>query len=75
MLGLSNPKIEVDDQWRPVVELGMDHLIGENWFLNASWFYLEGDDEVKVTYSNGAELASNVSYEPQMFALTLGYQF
>ena len=74
-MGLTNPVFNVDNQLRPVVELGLDYLIGENWFVNASWLYLEGDDEVSVTYSNGAELVSQVSYAPQIFALTLGYQF
>ena len=75
LVGSTNSKVDVDDQLRPVFALGLDYLIGENWFVNASWLYLEGDDEVSVTSSNGAELASQVSYEPQMFALTLGYQF
>lgn len=75
LVGSTNSKVDVDDQLRPVFALGLDYLIGENWFVNASWLYLEGDDEVSVTASSGVELASQVSYEPQMFALTLGYQF
>lgn len=74
-LALQNPQIDIDNQLRPVLELGLDYVLGDKWFVNATWLYLEGNDRIAVSYSNGAELTSNVSYAPQFFALTLGHRF
>jgi outer membrane protein len=74
-LGLHDPAIDVDEQLRPVVELGIDYLMGERWFLNATWLYFDGEDKITVTYSNGAQLGADVSYKPQFFAMTMGYRF
>ena len=74
-LGKFDPDFNIDEQFRPVVELGIDYLMGEHWFLNATWLYIEGEDEVTVTYSDGTRLSSEVSYGSNFTAMTLGYRF
>jgi outer membrane protein W len=58
-----------------LVELGVDYLMGEHWFANATWLFLAGEDNIAVSFSNDVELVSEVSYAPKFFALTLGYRF
>jgi outer membrane protein W len=74
-LGLHNADVKVDNQLRPVIELGVDYLVGEQWFANFTWLYLQGKDDIEISFASGVELTSKVSYAPQFFALTLGYRF
>lgn len=73
--GAQGARIEVKNQWRPVVELGIDYDLGERWFTNVTWLHIEGDAKIAASFSGGTELVSEVSYSPQFFAMTLGYRF
>lgn len=74
-LGVEDPSIQADDQFQPILELGLDYSLGERWFANATWLYSDGNDEVSVAFSNDTSLISSVRYEANLLALTLGYRF
>jgi outer membrane protein W len=74
-LGANDGTVEVDNQLRPTVALGLDYSFDKKWFTNFTWIYIQGDDNIKVAFSNGAELLSDVAYKVQFSALTLGYRF
>ena len=74
-LGAFDPRIEVNNHWRTVVELGVDYSFDERLFGNFTWVHFKGDTDIAAVFSNGASLTSTVSYAPQIFALTLGYRF
>ncbi|MCG7488333.1 outer membrane protein OmpW [Vibrio sp. Of14-4] len=70
--GLSD--LSLDDSWGLAANVGIDYMINEDWFLNASVWYADIDTTAK--YKAGAtEYSTDVEIDPWVFMIGGGYKF
>ncbi len=68
-------QLELDDSWGLAAEIGIDVDITDNWFLNATAWYLDIDTEAEFKFDSGARLKTDVDVDPWVYAVTVGYRF
>ena len=66
--------VKVDDSLGLAVEAGFDYMINTNWLLNATVWYIDLDTDAKITSDLG-EITSDVSIDPYVYMIGLGYKF
>lgn len=70
--GLSD--LSLDDSWGLAANLGVDYMLNEDWFLNASVWY--ADIDTTATYKAGStEYSTDVQIDPWVFMIGGGYKF
>ena len=70
--GLSDLKL--DDSFGLAANVGMDYMINDKWFLNASAWY--ANIETEATYkAGGAKQKTDVEINPWVFMISGGYKF
>ncbi|MEH6822621.1 MAG: OmpW family outer membrane protein [Motiliproteus sp.] len=74
-LGAFNPRVETDNHWRAILEVGADWNFSPRSFLNVTWLYFQGETPINVLFDGGVTLHSQVSYAPSFYALTVGHRF
>ncbi|MFV8463583.1 outer membrane protein OmpW [Vibrio campbellii] len=71
-LGLSD--LSLDDSWGLAANIGMDYMINEDWFLNASVWYADIGTTAKYKF-NGQQFSTDVDIDPWVFMIGGGYSF
>lgn len=70
--GLSD--LELDDSFGLAANVGVDYMINDQWFLNASAWY--ANIETEATYKAGADTyKTDVKINPWVFMISGGYKF
>ncbi|AHJ01211.1 outer membrane protein OmpW [Vibrio parahaemolyticus] len=70
--GLSDLKL--DDSFGLAANVGVDYMINDQWFLNASAWY--ANIETEATYkAGGAKQKTDVKINPWVFMISGGYKF
>ncbi|HHC6536526.1 TPA: outer membrane protein OmpW [Vibrio parahaemolyticus] len=71
-VGLTDLKL--DDSFGLAANLGVDYMINDQWFLNASAWY--ANIETEATYKfGGAKQKTDVKINPWVFMISGGYKF
>lgn len=71
-LGLSD--LSLDDSWGLAGNVGMDYMINEDWFVNASVWYADIDTTASYKFG-GNQYNTDVSIDPWVFMIAGGYKF
>jgi len=69
-------KLDLEDSWGLAAQIGVDLKLDEKWHLNASVRWIDIDTEATFSAA-GADIISvnNVSIDPYVYQLNLGYKF
>ncbi|MCG9726620.1 outer membrane protein OmpW [Vibrio brasiliensis] len=70
--GLSN--LSLDDSWGLAANVGVDYMLNDDWFLNASVWYADIETTAKYT-AGGQEYSTDVTIDPWVFMIGGGYKF
>lgn len=70
--GLSN--LSLDDSWGLAANVGVDYMLNDDWFLNASVWYADIDTTAKYT-AGGNEYTTDVTIDQWVFMIGGGYKF
>ncbi|WNJ94564.1 outer membrane protein OmpW [Vibrio ruber] len=70
--GLSD--LSLDDSWGLAVNAGVDYMINDDWFVNASVWYADIDSTATYKF-NGAEKSTEVHIDPVIVMISGGYKF
>jgi outer membrane protein len=68
---LAGNDLSLDDSWGLACELGADFMLGETWFLNASFRYIDIETDAAV---NG-DFLGTVEIDPWVYGAHLGFRF
>lgn len=75
--GSKNPAVSdlsLDDSWGLAANVGMDYMINDDWFLNASVWYADIGTTAKYKF-NGTQFSTDVDIDPWVFMIGGGYNF
>jgi outer membrane protein len=67
---LNNTDVSLDDSWGLAVQAGLDMKVTENWFVNASAWYIDIDTDVDTAVGT---FKTNI--DPMVLMVGLGYRF
>lgn len=70
--GLSD--LSLDDSWGLAVNAGVDYMINDDWFVNASVWYADIDSTATYKFK-GAEKSTEVHIDPVIVMISGGYKF
>jgi len=70
--GLSDLKL--DDSWGLAANAGVDYMLNDDWFVNASVWYADIDTEATYKVA-GTEVKTDVEIDPWVFMIGGGYKF
>lgn len=66
--------LKLDDSWGLAANAGVDYMLNDSWFLNASVWY--ANIETTATYKyDGAAQSTDVKINPWVFMIAGGYKF
>lgn len=68
---LEGADLSLDDSWGLAYELGADFMLGEAWFLNANFRYIDIETDASV---NG-DFLGTVEIDPWLYGAHLGFRF
>jgi outer membrane protein len=68
---LEGADLSLDDSWGLAYELGADFMLGEAWFLNANFRYIDIETDASV---NG-DFLGTVEIDPWVYGAHLGFRF
>ena len=68
---LQGANLDLDDSWGLAGEVGADFMLGDKWFLNLNFRYVDIDTKAKV---NGDSLGT-VSIDPYVYGAHVGLRF
>ncbi|MEZ8843597.1 outer membrane protein OmpW [Vibrio splendidus] len=74
--GLSD--LSLDDSWGLAANIGIDYMINEDWFLNASVWYADIGTTAKYKQTMGGtttQYSTDVDIDPWVFMIGGGYNF
>ncbi|MCF7485848.1 outer membrane protein OmpW [Vibrio sp. A2-1] len=74
--GLSD--LSLDDSWGLAANIGMDYMINDDWFLNASVWYADIGTTAKYKQTVGGtttQYSTDVDIDPWVFMIGGGYNF
>ena len=72
-LGLSN--LALDDSFGLSVQLGADYQLDEKWSLNTSIRYIDIDTQATFDVAGNSIGKADISIDPMVYSLMLGYKF
>ncbi|OED82750.1 outer membrane protein OmpW [Vibrio splendidus] len=67
--------LSLDDSWGLAANIGVDYMINEDWFLNASIWYADIDTTAKYKDTAGNQYSTDVDIDPWVFMIGGGYNF
>ncbi|WP_438463797.1 OmpW family outer membrane protein [Marinomonas sp. PE14-40] len=67
---LNNTEVELDDSFGLAVQAGIDVEVNEDWFFNASLWYMDIDTEVKTSVGT-----FDAEIDPYVVMIGMGYTF
>ncbi|HQQ62330.1 MAG TPA: OmpW family outer membrane protein [Pseudomonadales bacterium] len=67
--------MKLSDSWGLAAEAGMDVSLGNNWLLNASVWYIDIDTQATITSSAGNKVKTDVTIDPWVYMVGVGYKF
>ncbi|NAW69125.1 outer membrane protein OmpW [Vibrio sp. V27_P1S3P104] len=70
--GLSDLKL--DDSWGLAANIGIDYMLDDNWFFNASAWYANIETTAKYKFG-GAAQSTDVKINPWVLMIAGGYKF
>jgi outer membrane protein len=68
---LEGTDLSLDDSWGLAYELGADFMLGETWFLNANFRYIDIETDASL---DGA-FVDTVEIDPWVYGAHLGFRF
>lgn len=71
--GLSD--LDLDDSWGLAANAGVDYMLNDDWFVNASVWYIDIETEAKYKDSLGNKYKTDVDIDPWVFMIGGGYKF
>ncbi len=66
--------VKIDDSFGLALEAGFDYMINSNWLFNATVWYIDLDTDASIASDLG-EITADVSIDPFVYMLGLGYKF
>ena len=66
--------VKIDDSFGLALEAGFDYMIDSNWMFNATVWYIDLDTDASIASDLG-EITADVSIDPFVYMLGLGYKF
>lgn len=67
---LNNTEVELDDSFGLAAQVGIDVTVNEDWFVNASLWYMQIDTEVETSVGT-----FDLTIDPYVVMLGVGYNF
>jgi outer membrane protein len=67
-------RLDIDDSWGLAAQAGADFLINENWFLNASIWYIDIDADATLS-TGGVDRDIDIDIDPWVFFTGIGRKF
>ena len=74
-LGETGGDLSLEDSLGLAFELGMDYQLNEHWVLNASVWYINIDTKAKFHFDSGTRVETDVSIDPWVYMVGIGYKF
>lgn len=71
--GLSDLKL--DDSWGLAANVGVDYMLDDNWFFNASVWYANIETTAKYNHATLGAQSTDVKINPWVFMISGGYKF
>ncbi|UUM33071.1 outer membrane protein OmpW [Vibrio japonicus] len=66
--------LDLDDSWGLAANAGLDYMLTDDWFVNASVWYIDIETEANYTF-NGEKHTTDVEIDPWVFMIGGGYKF
>ncbi len=66
--------LSLDDSFGLSAQIGMDYLLDKNWLINASARWIDIDTEASFDL-NGDQGTVDVTIDPMVYTLSIGYRF
>lgn len=66
--------LKLDDSWGLAANAGVDYMLNDDWFVNASVWYADIDTEATYKVA-GTEVKTDVEIDPWVFMIGGGYKF
>lgn len=66
--------LSLDNSFGLSYQVGIDYMLNEKWFVNASARFIDIDTEATFT-NNGTAGRVDVDIDPYVYSLTIGYKF
>jgi len=70
---LGNGSLELDPSWGLSAQAGIDYMINENMFVNASIWWIDIDTDAEFRFPNN-RITTKVDIDPMVYQLTLGWR-
>ena len=74
-LGLTGGDLELEDSIGLSVQIGTDYHINDNVSLNASVRWIDIETEAEITFDSGDKISADVSIDPIVYTVAVGYKF
>ncbi|MGJ8687737.1 MAG: OmpW/AlkL family protein, partial [Spongiibacteraceae bacterium] len=74
-LGLHNGNMKLDDSMGASLQAGVDYHVNDKWLINASARWIDIDTEAKIIFDSGDKLSTDISVDPWVYTLSVGYKF
>ncbi len=66
--------LKLDDSWGLAANAGVDYMLNDDWFINASVWYIDIETEASYTFG-GDKYKTDVDIDPWVFMIGGGYKF
>ncbi len=73
--GLTGADLELEDSIGLSVQIGTDYHINDNVSLNASVRWIDIETEAEITFDSGDKISADVSIDPIVYTVAVGYRF
>ena len=71
--GLSN--ISLDNSFGAAMQVGMDYMINDKWFLNAAVRWIDIDTEATFNLGDAQGSVGSIEIDPWVYSISVGYRF
>ena len=72
---LGNGSLELDPSWGLSAQVGMDYMLNDKMFVNASVWWIDIDTDAEFRFPGNTRLTTDVEIDPFVYQLTLGWRF
>ena len=73
--GLTGADLELENSIGLSVQIGTDYHISDNVSLNASVRWIDIETEAEITFDSGDKISADVSIDPIVYTVAVGYKF
>ncbi len=74
-LGLTGGDLELEDSIGLSVQIGTDYHLSDDLSLNASIRWIDIETEAEITFDSGDKVSADVSIDPIVYTVAVGYKF